>query len=824
MSHPRHHLPAYTGPFIGRERDVTDLCVLLGDARMVTLTGTGGIGKTRVAVRVAERCLPRFPDGVVLADLSGAATEEQAMRAVARALGAAGDGGNGAEAPSRTSVAALLRPQRILLLLDTCERAVAPLAGLCRTVLSTCPEVRILATSREPLRIPGETTWRLPPLSLPARRTGPWRAPARPPRSPVPEEIWPVPVEEALRHDAVRLFVTRATAARPGFEATPHNIGHIIEVCRELDGVPLAIELAAARIRVLSVEQILERLDDRFPLLARTDRDLPPRQRTMRAAVEWSHRLLTEPEQVLLRRLSMLSGWPLDMAEDLFAFPPIPRDDVLDLHESLLDKSLIVLDSESDGAAWYRLPTAVRAYAAEMLAANGEEEVYHRRFLDYAVSGMERAAALVSGPMLWARRRMVAERIDRGREDLNRLLVWALEHGEVAEGLRLCTAMRTYWIMRDLFAESSALLRDLLAAAPPDLPDPVRARALVVYAELCLDVDGPAAAEAAAAQGLRLAREHGDEAAEAAALAALAGTALRTEGVAAGWRDGQAALEASRRSGDRATEMLTLGTLGMLANQRGDHAAAERFLNESLTVAEDLGDAWSAARCRNGLGMLSTRRGDLSSAADHLNAALAVFEETRSGPDSARCLAGLGRLAIVRGDVAEARRRLTEGLRLSVVSGRGLAIARALETLAGLAMAEEQPTRAATLGAAAEAIHADLGRHGRYSARLRSHAGRRLGAEAAAAAWSRGRTLSLKEVVEEALSFPEPPSSPSPLTPRENEIAGLVGAGLSNREIAGRLFISQATAARHIANIFAKLGFSSRAQLADWTGHHDVDP
>ncbi|MFC4564671.1 ATP-binding protein [Nocardiopsis mangrovi] len=809
MPDPRQNPPLPADDFIGRERDVIDLCRIVGGTRMVTLTGTGGMGKTRLALRVAERVLPDFPDGLRFVDLSEASSPDQVVRAVARALRVLEHG----EKPPAEAVVAALRPQQVLLLLDTCERAVGPLADLCRSLLTSCPGVRILATSRQPLRVPGETVWRIPPLSLPPPPGGGRSSAAT---------LYPVTPEQALRFEAVRLFTVRAQAARPGLEITAENAADIAEICRMLDGVPLAIELAAARARVLSVQQILRRLDDRFLLLVTAGNELPPRQRTLRAVLEWSHDLLTHPEQVLLRRLTVFGTWNLEQAETVCGHDGIRPGEVLELVSSLLDKSLIVLDTEVDGTAHYRLPDSVRAFAAERLSAAGEEETAWRRCLDALVASAEDMAA-AAGTLPWEERLRYLRRLDHQREDTARLLDWALEQGRAEEGLRLCVALRPYWFVRGLFTDGSSYLRRLLAMAPPSSLDPVRARALAVHAELCLDIEGAGTAAALARSALAMARACGDSAAEAIALSALAAAALRAGEGADCEEHARRALVAAGAARDHLSAVGALGTLGRLAGRRGDTAAAAAYLTRSAEVAEEVGDRWCVARCLNGLGRLATQLGDLEGAGRRLDEALRIFAEMGVAPETARCTAALGYLDLARGDISGARRRFSGCLRAGVTSGRRGAVARSMEALAELALAEEQPERAASLAGVAAQLYTALGQPAPHATRLYDAARQDLTSDAAEKSWRAWRMIAPEQAVERALDFPTPRRAlPSLLTPREKEIAALVGEGMSNRQIAEHLTISQATAARHIANIFRKLLITSRTQLAEWAGRHGI--
>jgi len=811
MPAPRHHLPAPRTPLIGRERDAADLGHLLRTVRLVTLTGAGGIGKTRLALRVAEREHDRFADGTLFVDLSTATTGDHVLYSLANRLGI--EVGRGQ--PLREAVLLALRSCDLLLVLDTCERIVAPLAELCRALLSTCPRLRLLATSREPLRIPGENVWRVPPLELPPAAR---ELPADDSCSAAVSGR--LSVREAMRSTAVRLFVTRARQARPGFTVTPDTIDTVVRICRMLDGVPLAIELAAARVRVLSVEQILERLDDRFTLLNSTDQRLPERQRTMRAVVEWSHALLTDAEKALLRRLSIFACWSLDMAEGLFTADF--GDELLQLHGSLLDKSLIVLEGEFEGIAYYRILDTIRAYAAEELSAAGEAETYHRRTLEYGLYWASAFNAAMGSALPWRERMKLLSRVERSLDNLRSFLRWAASHGMAEPGLRICVMLRAYWLTFNRCAEGAAFLTALLDAASDDLPPELRARALVLHGELTLDLDGPHVVRERLAEGLRLA-EAADDAVRADALTALANLALRTREFSAGADHAAGALELARHLGNRLLEAHAMELCGRLADAAGDRAEARRRLSEALELSEETGCGWNAARCHEALSTLALRGGDYDQAEQHLDRALSLFLELGSALGTARCLAVLGHLAARRGERLKAWEHLSEAVRRSGLSGRRLALARSLEDLARFAASEGMTDRVVLLGAQAEALRQRANAPSAGNRMLREYVVQRWGAASATAAWTRALTLPLEEALSAALDDP-PLDDVRELTSRERQVAELARAGLSNREIAARLVISQATVARHIANVFAKLGISTRAELPSRLAPADGEP
>ena len=412
----RGNLPAEPNSFVGRERDLEELALLLNAVRALTLCGPGGIGKTRLALRLAQEMVPGFPDGIWLVELADTADPGLLPGRIAAAIGIREE----ADSPLAETLIEALRPRQLLLVLDTCEHIVDECAALVQQLLAGCPQLRLIATSREPLRVRGETVWRVPPLAVPAAPAG-------------------LSVSQLAEHEAIRLFAERAAAVSPGFALSADNAAAVARLCQMLDGMPLAIELAAARVRALSIEQIAVRLADRFQLLATGDRTAPPRQQTLRAAVDWSYELLTEPEQILLRRLSVFAGWNLEMAEEVCADDAIPAGQILDLLVALIDKSLVTLDTELDGHARYRLLDTIKEYAADRLAASGERPAIRQRHSAYLLRLLEDtvARAFVRGDPPWPERVAMYRRITVERPNYRAALAACLERGDAQEGLRL---------------------------------------------------------------------------------------------------------------------------------------------------------------------------------------------------------------------------------------------------------------------------------------------------------------------------------------------------------------------------------------------------
>jgi predicted ATPase/DNA-binding CsgD family transcriptional regulator/tetratricopeptide (TPR) repeat protein len=828
------NLPAEPNAFIGRERDLADLVSMVGRARMLTLFGPGGIGKTRLALKLAASLANDYQGGAWVADLADADAPERLVPLVAAALGIRAE----PERKLADTLVEALRPRAMLLVLDTCEHVVQPAAELAQRLLSSCPGLRVIATSREALRVRGEVIWRVPPLGLP----GPVDARQA------------TDLIDALPHcEAVSLFLARAAAVRPGFRLHAGNAVAVAEICRTLGGVPLAIELAAARVRTLSAAEIGARLA-RFELLALGDRTAPPRQQTLRATVEWSYDLLTEPEQTLLSRLSVFSGWSLEMAEQVCADSRIPAPQILDLLTALIDKSLVSVEPELNGVGRYRLLDTVRALAAEHAEADHEMprlRAAHRDcMLAMALAIVERA--FVRGDPPWPERVAMYHRVLAERANFHLALAYCVQHGDAEAGLRLCHALSGSWLASGDVSEGAHWIDQLLVIAG-QTPDGVRARALAVRAELAFEQqDYPGAARFAAAC-LHLSQASGDGN-PATALRLQALTSLMAGQAHDALPHADAALSAARQMRDDWEEGVALASRAAVLAGQGELAQAQAGYVEALAVLSG-NNRWGVANVLYGLGQLARARGEAGAAVRYFGDALAIYREIDAKPEMARCLGGIGLVALSQPDHAMARSSLAESVRLNLATGQRLGIARGLAALAALYSAEGDQSRAARLAGAAYALFEVIGVAAAAAVRrldgLVSAAGSQIGPAAAAALVSQGRALTPQdalalatapasgghELVEPGggqaagrdLAAPPPadaggpdqdgsarPPWPGPLTGREVEVAILVARGLSNRAIGEQLFISQTTAARHVANIFSKLGFSSRSQLASW--------
>lgn len=797
--------------FIGRDRELRELRALAAHARALTLCGAGGIGKTRLALHLLAQLAAGYPDGVWFVELADLREPELVASRIAAVIGVT-------EEPGRPLLATLgdaLRSRRMLLCVDNCEHLIEACAHACHRLLASSAGLRVIATSREPLRVAAETVWQVPPLSLP-------------------------PASNAAngRADALRLFADRAAAAKPGFVLGPANLQAVTKICRSLDGLPLAIELAAAWVRALTVEQIAGRLSDRFRLLNSAGRTVPARHRTLRDAIDWSHDLLSAREKTLLRRLSVFADWPLEMAEQVCAHATCGDDiaagEVLDLITGLADKSLVITEPVVRGKVRYRMLDTIREYATTRLAEAGETELMHRRFLAYTVAETETLSMMGMAQVLapWSARVDALMRFDAETANVQQVLGRALADGDIESGLRICVAMRAGWIPKGSFDEGAGWMDAFLRADRCGLSDDVLGSALVGRAQLAMATD-PDAARGFAIEGLALCTSEAARFWAASALNLLAEVALHSRDLDEAVARASSALATARSAGDRWNEGYADGTLAATAAFRGDLASARELAEKALEITYEIDQQWGAARALLGLGDLARLTGDLNQANQRYTDALAIVREINAKPEIARCLAGLGRISISQGDLAAAGKYFGDSLELSKSTGSRIGVIRGLDAFAALATELGMPEPAIKIAAAATALRAEAGLPEAPAARISKviDAAAPLGDQAVSDLWAAGLLLDSDAAVSLALAIRQPggpdrhtaaPSaraaapSAGGLTARELQIADLIVGGASNKAIADALVITPATAARHVANIMRKLGFNSRAQIAAW--------
>jgi predicted ATPase/DNA-binding CsgD family transcriptional regulator len=796
--------------FIGRDRELRELRALAARARALTLCGVGGIGKTRLALHLLAELAAGYPDGAWFVELADLREPELVASRIAAVIGVT-------EEPGRPLLATLgdaLRSRRMLLCVDNCEHLIEACAHACHRLLASSAGLRVIVTSREPLRVAAETVWQVPPLSLPPAGTA----------------------------DALRLFADRAAAAKPGFVLGPANFQAVTEICRSLDGLPLAIELAAAWVRALTVEQIAARLSDRFRLLNSADRTVPARHRTLRDAIDWSHDLLSAREKILLRRLSVFADWPLEMAEQVCAHATggddIAAGEVLDLITGLADKSLVITEPVVRGQVRYRMLDTIREYATARLAEAGEAELMHRRFRAYTVSETENLSMMGMAQVLapWSARVDALMRFDAETANVQQVLGRALADGDIESGLRICVAMRAGWIPKGSFAEGAGWMDAFLRADRCGLSDDVLGSALVGRAQLAMATD-PDAARGFAIEGLALCTSDAARFWAASALNLLAEVALHSRDLDEAVARAEEAMATARPAGDRWNEGYAAGTLAATAAFRGDLASARELAEKALEITYEIDQQWGAARALLGLGDLARLTGDLNQANQRYTDALAIVREINAKPEIARCLAGLGRIAISQGDLAAAGKYFGDSLELSKSTGSRIGVIRGLDAFAALAAELGMPEPAIQLAAAATALRAEAGLPEAPAARISKiiDAAAPPGDQAVSDLWAAGLLLDSDAAVSLALAIGQPggpdrhtaapsarasASASAPpaagLTARELQIADLIAGGASNKAIADALVITPATAARHVANIMRKLGFNSRAQIAAW--------
>ena len=695
--------------------------------RALTLCGPGGIGKTRLALRLLASMEGEFPDGAWFVELADLRQPDLVVSRVAATLGVSEEPGR----PLLETLADVLRRRRLLLALDTCEHLIDACAQVARDLLASSPGLRLVITSREPLRVAAETVWRVPPLPAMSGGTG-HGAPAAP------------------HNEAIRLFADRAAASCPDFTAGQGNVAAVATICRALDGLPLAIELAAAWVRVLSVEQICARLGNRFALLTTGDRTASPRQRTLRATIEWSYALLSDPERTLFRRLSVFAGWSLEMAEQVCADDDIPAADVLGLTAALVEKSLVVLEPEALGQARYRMLDTIRDYAAERLAEAGESARLELALRDYVLRIAERCLeiGMAGVPVPWSERVDCSRRYVVDEGNISQVLSWCLSQDEVETGLRICNVVSPRWLVWGIFAEGREWLDAFLEPGGPAPSPGIRGAALVARAQLAAPSHS-AAAEAGADQGLALCQDAGDEYWTAVALNLLSEIALQTGRADEAVTRADQALSVAHAAGDGWNEGYALGTKAAIAARAGQLREAEQLASASVEVMRRIDKRWGVARVLLGLGDLARFRGRPGEAQGYFMEALPILEEVGARPEIARCLAGLGRVALDLGAVDQARWHLTRSIELSQATGARIGVARGLEVFATLAVREKQPERAVQLAAAASALRESVGVAPLSAARTETYlaGARHLGESAVARLWAQGLALSSEAAV-----------------------------------------------------------------------------
>jgi predicted ATPase/class 3 adenylate cyclase len=790
----RHNLPLQVTSFVGRERELEDVKQWLRKTRLLTLTGAGGTGKTRLSLQVAAELLERYEEGVWLVELAALADPVLVPQAVATALGVREETGK----PLIGTVVEHLQPKQLLLILDNCEHLLAACAGLAEALLRSCPEVQVLATSREGLNIPGETTYRLPSLALPVEGEG----------GSLPSTLNPQP-STLLESEAVRLFLDRAAAALPGFTLTSQNAAAVAQICRRLDGIPLAIELAAARVRALPVEKLAERLDDCFRLLTGGSRTALPRQQTLRALIDWSYDLLSEPEQALLGRLSVFAGgWTLEAVEriaecgmriadwgtpgverqaasepkpgsDAGGSPStadagsgggvsqsairIPHSAILNLLTGLVEKSLVVYE---EGSERYRLLETVRQYARDRLLERGESEQVRGAHVGYFLHLAEEAEAHLRG----AEQAEWLDRLEREHDNLRTALEWSVSEKDEEDrshpssfrlhpfGLRLARALTVFWTRRRYLQEGRGWLARALEHGK-DAEASLRGRALHAAGLLAMLQGDAGTAQAYGEASLAIWRDLGDRGASATALRLLGGVATHRGDYEMAKALFEESLTIWREIGNQSGVASALDSLAIIALQQGDFEAVRSLSAATLAMWQELGDPSQVAHALLNLGHAARFQGDYAQARGHYEECLTLAGELGDRGLAAWARSDLGRVALCENDAAAARSHLSESLTVWGAVGNRQGVIRCLEGLALQAWAQEQhpegARRAARLFGAAEALREAIDfplppvDRSDYACVPDLQAA--LGEEPFTAAWAEGRAMTQEQAVACAL-------------------------------------------------------------------------
>ena len=799
-----HNLPVQLTTFIGREQEIAEVKHRLVTNRLLTLTGAGGCGKTRLALQVAAGSLGQYLDGVWLVELAPLADPALVPNSVAAAL----DVPEQPTRPLADTLADYLGTKTLLLVLDNCEHLRASCQNLTDHLLRASETVRILATSREALGVEGESTYRVPPLGLPDVRQA-------------------MPVAHLAEYDAIRLFAERAALRQPGFTVTTSNAGAILQICRRLDGLPLAIEFASARASALSVQQIAERLDDRFRLLTAEPGQTGYRQQTLRASLDWSHNLLSEPEQIFFRRLSVFAGgFTLESAEHVCVGTGVMVHDVLNLLSGLVDNSLVVFDP-GDGEGRYRLLETVRQYSRDLLQESGEAGEVRRRHREWYLTFVERAEPRLRGPEqpLWVKR------LDSEYDNLRAALESSHSPGGAEVGLRLAGALHWFWFNQGYFSEG----RSWLERARFDngaIPPPVRAKALSGAGLLALRQGDLRHAGILLQESLKVFRELEDTWGIAYALHHLSHVEERQRG---DYNRASALLEESvalfEETGDKWAIGYSRICLGYATLLKGDIGRATTLLEETLPLAREVGDALTVSHALEYLGAAAERQGNYDLAAARFEEGLAMAQQVGEHHQVTDLLYRLATVALGQGNEARAVKLFRDSLVLRRTIDDRLGVVQSLTGLARAAHAQGHHRRAARILGAADALRSAMGYdvaavdQSDYD-RLLVSTRAALGEKSFNIASARGRTMTLEEVLDYAVAAGGaakpalPEASHGALTHREREVAGLVAQGLTNREIAASLMISERTADAHVQHILDKLGFRARTQIASWSAEH----
>jgi non-specific serine/threonine protein kinase len=819
-----HTLPLPLNRFIGREQELLEIKGLLPTTQLLTLTGAGGCGKTRLALQLGAEASSTvaFTHGVCWVELADLTDPELLPQQIASALGIVEQAGR----PLTETLLDFLQPKELLLMLDNCEHLVTACAHLVELLLRTCPRLRILATSREALNIPGELVWLVPSLPLPQTSSLP-------------------PLEELMQYGAIQLFIERAATVLPSFALTRENAGAVLQICRRLDGIPLATELAAARVKVLSVEQIAARLDDAYQILTVGRRTALPRHQTLRATMDWSYSLLSEQERILFRRLSIFAGgFTLEAAEAICSDEGINKAEILDVLARLVDKSLVMVE-EREGEIRYRFLETIRQYSQERLWEAGEVAYLQERHWTWYTGLVERAGLDLLGKeqVAWF------NRFEREHDNLRAALRCLLERGEAGIAARIGGgAFWHFWLYRGYLTEGRNILEPILTQYSEQTS--TRAWVLLNAGVLAYYQNDFTQADILLEESLALSRALPPDRRLIAYVLLSLGYLRHSRG-----DDEQATtfyeecLPLLRELGDKYVLTLALSAWGLALLSLGEYKRARTLCEESLALARELGTPDRIAASLTDLALAVLEQGNDEQARALCEESLAIRQQLGHKGGYAHTLSILGRVALQQGDVERATRFYKESLVLRQETGEKEGIAALLEGLARVAAIRGQTRSAAHLYGAAEALRNTMGTplppnertsHEHTVAAVRAD----LDETAFAQAWAEGRAMELSQAMAAALEVREQFSSPQApptalasqdlyqsgssrtnlfgLTARETQVLQLVSLGLTDAQIAEKLVISPRTAEAHVRSFLSKLGVSSRTAATRFAIAHQL--
>jgi len=722
-----HNLPHLATAFVGREREIGEVRTLLDTARLVTLLGMGGLGKTRLAVQSAAGLLHKYPDGVWFLDLSPLRDGALVASEAAQLMGVKAE----PDRPVLQSICAHLRDKRVLLILDNCEHLIKPAADLAHAVLRAAPDVRLIATSREALHVPGEQSYPVRPLPLPKRSAN---------------------LDEVSQSSAVQLFVARAKQSKPSFTLDAAQASAVAELVARLEGIPLALELAAARVRVLSVADINARLKDRFKILTGGDRVLQERQQTLKGLVDWSFDLLNDNEKRLFARVGIfVGGFDLPAAESICGAEPLSSDDVLDLLTSLVEKSLVILD-ESCGVPRFRMLETIREYAANKLLSSGAHDETPRFHCEYYLALTRQASDGLRGQDQgeWIRR------LEMDLDNVRSAMTRSLSSG-VNSAVKMAVNLQGFWILRGYVTEGRGILHSALTTPAIQQSDVARAWALYVGAGLAVSQSDHAEARQMLETCLELRRRLGNPVEIAATLSTLAIAQLQAGDTKAAEAGEQEALKIFRGIGQHLGEAIGLLHLGQIYQRSGKDEAARTFLQECLALARETRSQEIEGECQLVIGEIAYDNGDVTEAERRFALSLAVCREAADKRGEANATRWLGKCDLRRENYMTARERLSEALRAYASFEMWEELLGCLEDMAELVIVSDSEKAARLLAAIAPMrVRLKLPRSEKEERALQGRVERlrlALGEDGFNSQWELAEALDIRAAIAEALTL-----------------------------------------------------------------------